>query len=259
MIKIKGLSDEEVNLVIPNKCILLGYTGSISHGTKIEKSNPDCIDDIDLLGVCVGEKSIYLGLDNFEQKIVKYNEFDSVVYEIRKFFRLLLKQNPNVLGLLWLQDKDYIYKSLLGQQILNNRNLFVSKKAYHSFTGFAISQRHRMTHFPDVKAAYMGKKRYELVKKFGYDPKNLQHTIRTLRMGIEFLTDGHLQVFRPDNDELKSIKRGEWSLDKGNEEIDRLLKLIREAYVKSSLPNEPNYKKANELLIDIIEENLKET
>src|SRR5215211_4612352 len=37
--------------------------------------------------------------------------------------------------------------------------------------------------------------------------------IRVLRMGTEFLRDGHLRVYREhDADELQAIKRGEWSL-----------------------------------------------
>jgi predicted nucleotidyltransferase len=58
-----------------------------------------------------------------KKKEVKKDEWDSVVYEIRKFFRLLLKQNPNVLGLLWLQQKDYIHVSDSGKLIIDNRNL----------------------------------------------------------------------------------------------------------------------------------------
>lgn len=251
---IKGLSQEESDSVLPPNVILLGYTGSISHGTQIPSTNPDSIDDIDLMGVAVGSENVYMGLASFEQKETKYKEYDSVVYELKKFFRLLLKQNPNVLGLLWLQHQNYIYVSPEGKSIIDNRNLFVSKEAYHSFSGYAYGQLHRMEHA--ACKGYMGQKRKQLVEKFGYDCKNGAHLIRLLRMGIEFLTDGKLRVFREDAAELKEIKSGQWSLEKIKKEADELFILAREAYVRSPLPPNPDFKKAEELLISILKSSL---
>lgn len=253
-IRISGLSHDETNKIIPSNTILLGYMGSISHGTQIPNTNPDCIDDVDMMGVSIATENVYMGLGKFEQKEAKYKEFDSVVYEIKKFFSLLLKQNPNVLGLLWLQHQNYIYKSPAGQSIIDNRQLFVSKEAYHSFSGYAHGQLHRMEHL--ACKGYMGQKRKQLVEKFGYDCKNAAHLIRLLRMGIEFLTDGQLRVFREDATELKEIKSGQWSLEKVKREADALFVLAREAYVRSPLPPLPDYEKAEELLIGILRSSL---
>ncbi|MDD5675043.1 MAG: hypothetical protein PHC61_12815 [Chitinivibrionales bacterium] len=38
--------------------MLLGYVGSIAHGTYVPKNDPDSIDDQDILGVCVAEESV---------------------------------------------------------------------------------------------------------------------------------------------------------------------------------------------------------
>ena len=178
-----------------------------------------------------------------------------MVYEIRKFFRLLLKQNPNVVGTLWLQEKDYIHISESGRLILENRNLFVSKAAYHSFIGYAHGQLHKMTH--GAFEGYMGEKRKQLVQLFGYDCKNAAHLIRLLRMGIEYLTDGSLRVFREDAAELRQIKSGGWDLLKVKEEADRLFKMAHEAYVRSSLPAEPDFARAEKLLMHILKKELK--
>jgi predicted nucleotidyltransferase len=256
MIKLSGLTREQTLEIIPEKTLLLGFVGSIAHGTYIPKTDPNCIDDKDILGVSIGSERVYFGLggtrDEREQKEVKKDEWDSVVYEIRKFFSLLMNQNPNVLGLLWLQEKDYIYISESGKKILENRDIFTSKQAYRAFSGYAHGQLNKMTHFGDAKQAYMGEKRYELVKKFGFDCKNASHLIRLLRMGIEYLTDGQLQVFRKDNDELKSIKRGEWTLEKIVKEADRLFVLAQEAYIRSPLPAMPDKEKIEDLLISIL-------
>lgn len=253
-IKLSGLSQQETDNILPDNTILLGYVGSISHGTQIPKENPDSIDDIDIMGISIAPENVYMGLKKFEQKEAKYKEYDSVVYEIKKFFSLLLKQNPNVLGLLWLQHQNYIYKSPVGQSIIENRNLFVSKEAYHSFSGYAHGQLHRMEHL--ACKGYMGQKRKQLVEKFGYDCKNAAHLIRLLRMGIEFLTDGELRVYREDNIELKEIKSGKWSLEKVKRESEQLFLLAREAFIRSPLPPKPDYDKAEELLIGILRHSL---
>jgi len=254
MIKLAGLSYEETREIVPPHTELLGYMGSIAHGTHIHKNDPNSIDDIDIMGACIADESVYFGLKRFEQKEKKYKEWDSVIYEIGKFFRLLLKQNPNVLGLLWLNHQNYIFKSEIGQLIIDNRTLFVSKQAYHSFSGYAHGQLHRMTH--GACLGYMGAKRKELVEQFGYDCKNAAHLIRLLRMGIEFLGDGELRVFRQDAHELKEIKSGKWSLAKIEKEADDLFKLAKEAYVRSPLPPQPDHEKAEKLLMKIMRSSL---
>jgi hypothetical protein len=99
---------------------------------------------------------------------------------------------------------------------------------------------------------YMGQKRRELVRRVGYDAKNAAHLIRLLRMGIEFLTEGTLHVERQDAPELLSIKRGEWSLEKVKTEAERLFQLSQEAYVRSTLPPEPDRDHAEKLCVEII-------
>lgn len=247
----KGLNDIEKKMIVPQGTVLLGYRGSIAHGTYVPSSDKEFgIDDKDIMGICIPELDAYLGFGKFEQKEVKYKEWDSVIYEIRKYFRLLLKANPNVMSLLWLPRELYIKRTAIGNNIIDNRDLFVSKQAYHSFNGYAYGQFKRMTHFKFE--GYMGEKRKSLVERFGYDTKNAAHLIRLLRMGIEFLIEGRLYVHRKDGDQLISIKRGEWSLEQVKTEADHLFKRAEEAYMVSKLPNEPNHKEAERLLMEII-------
>ena len=103
---------------------------------------------------------------------------------------------------------------------------------------------------------YMGQKRRELVRRVGYDAKNAAHLIRLLRMGIEFLTEGTMHVERADAPELLDIKRGAWSLDRVKAEAERLFQLSQEAYVRSSLPPEPDYKRAELLCVELISQYL---
>jgi predicted nucleotidyltransferase len=247
---LSGLSYKETENIVPPRTIMLGYMGSIAHGTHIPSTDPNSIDDKDIMGVCIADERVYFGLKRFEQKEVKYKEWDSVVYEIGKFFRLLLKGNPNVLGLLWLREPNYIWVDPTGKKIIDNKHLFVSKDVYYSFSGYAHGQLHRMTH--NACQGYVGQKRKKLVEEFGYDCKNAAHLIRLLRMGIEFLMSGELHVFREDAAELKDIKTGKWTLEKVKSTADDLFKLAQEAFVKSPLPPKPEYEKAEQLLIDIM-------
>ena len=254
-VKLPNLSDKETAHLIPKGVILSGYRGSRAHNTYVTPTDPSSIDDIDLMSVYVAPLQYYLGLsgvgkNNRGTKEAVLDPYDAVSYEIRKFVYLLLKGNPNVLSLLWLRENMYIFRHRLGKMLITYRDSFVSKQAYHSFIGYAHGQLHRMTH--GACKGRMGAKRKALVEKHGYDTKNAGHLIRLLRMGIEFLTEGALHIWRKDAHELKEIKRGLWTLDKVKSESDRLFKLAEEAYIRSHLPAQPNWKQAEEMTIAII-------
>ena len=230
--------------------ILLGYRGSKAHGTYRPNNNPNSIDDIDVMGVAIAPLEYYLGLKSFEQFEKQHDEWDVVIYDIRKYCRLLLKCNPNVMSLLWLPDDLYLSKTELGQELIDNRDLFVSKQSYKSFSGYAYGQLKRMTRFECH--GYMGEKRKSLVKKFGYDTKNASHLVRLLEMGIEFLDTGNLTVKRSNVSYLLDIKDGKYTLEQIQAKAEGLLSKIERARDECKLPDKPNFNKANELLVEII-------
>lgn len=238
---------------VMKRCVLYGYRGSMAHGTYQSKENPNSIDDIDTIGMMIAPIECYFGLEKYEQYEkgpTDKDAYDIVVYEIRKYFSLLLKNNPNVMALLWLQPNHYIKKTPIGQRVIDHRDLFVSKLAYHSFTGYAYGQLHRMTHYKFE--GYMGAKRKSLVDRFGYDTKNAAHLIRLLRMGIEFLVEGKLFVLRQDAQDLIEIKSGKYELEQIKQMAGDLFVKAQDAYIHSPLPPEPNRKAINELLTEIL-------
>jgi len=236
--------------------ILCGYRGSIAHGLYTLPSEPTSIDDKDVMAICVPPIEYYFGLREYHShgtREIKHDEWDIVIYEARKFIRLLAQGNPNVLMLLWLESNHYLNVSSVGQMLLENKQLFVGRHVYKSFTGYAYGQLHRMTHM--AFEGHMGEKRKALVQQFGYDTKNAAHLIRLLRMGIEFLKDGVLYVTRhSDGPQLLEIKRGEWTLEQVKTEADRLFKLAEEVYIKSSLPIGPDMEKVGKLSVGLIYE-----
>lgn len=231
---------------------LAGYRGSVAHGTA-----GDVIDDVDVGGVFIAPANHYFGLTRFEhvERIGVAGKYDFALFEIRKYFRLLLKSNPNVLSLLWLPQNLFIIQSDWGKELVANRRMFMSKKLYKSFGGYAYGQLRRMTH-PCTDQAFQGKRRRERFEKFGYDCRNAAHLIRLLRMGTEALVMGEINVARHDAKQLKEIKSGRWSLQQIEAEAERLQHLLDSAFVKSELPASPDYKKAERLLIDILQRNI---
>jgi predicted nucleotidyltransferase len=143
-LKAKELPREVIDR-LPKGLIFLCYRGSDSHGLKLPSDDPHSTDDTDLIGVYIENDSFYLGFGGKDSKEFWVGEYDVVLYEIRKFFHLLLKQNPNVLGTLWIDEK-YV---LLGRpdwyRIKDKRSMFASRATYHSFANYANSQLRRMT------------------------------------------------------------------------------------------------------------------
>jgi predicted nucleotidyltransferase len=234
--------------------ILHGYRGSIAHGMYEPNDQPNSIDDKDTMAICVPPTDYYLGLAKFHsrgtQEIIS-GEWDIVVYEARKAFRLLEKGNPNVMSLLWLDDDLYIKRSKAGDHLISNRDIFVGRHVYQSFVGYAAAQIQKMER--GAFKGYMGEKRKALVEEHGYDTKNAAHLIRLLRTGIEFLREGDLNVRRPDAAELLEIKHGHWTLEQVKKEAERLFQEAEEACHRSTLPAHPDADKVNQLCVEVVQ------
>jgi predicted nucleotidyltransferase len=241
---------------LSTQSVLLAYRGSHSHGMYVPPTEPTSVDDIDLMSVFIPGIEEYFGLSKFEGDRgtveIKAEPWDVVAYELRKFIFLLRKGNPNVVSMLWLDEKHYVSLSPIGQKLIANRALFSTKEVYHSFVHYARAQLYKMTHL--AFKGYMGEKRKRLVEKFGYDTKNAAHLIRLMRMAIEFLEDGRFRVVRPDAAELLEIKRGEWRLAHVQSHAEELFRRASDAFEKSTLPEKPNNELIDQVLVSILRE-----
>lgn len=259
----------KLQLDILEQTHLLAYRGSISHNMYVPNTNPNSIDDIDLMGFVIPDKSFYFGLNNYENNLSygdkinrkgtkEYfiNEYDMVFYEMSKTIYLLVKGNPNVLSLLWLKPEHYIKITEWGGLLLKNRELFTNKKSFHkAISGYATGQLKKMS--SRNPQGYMGEKRKKLVEKFGYDTKNASHLIRLLIMGAEYLDTGVLNVYRTDDVEfLLDIKKGIFTLDQILGWSNDYFSLLQLSYENSKLPEKLDIKKINQLSVDIIEGSL---
>ena len=236
------------------KVILSGIVGSRAYGTATEDS------DTDLMSVVIPPIETYLGIDYWgnqgtaEQRTEDGGEH--TFYELRKFVKLCINFNPNVIPLLWLPEHCYRDITPAGQKLIDNRNLFNSKQAYYSLTGYAQNQCKKMVARGSETTGKMGARRKDLVKKYGYDTKFAMHTIRLLRMCAEFLTrpEEGLRVHRNDYEELLRIRAGAVSMEAVLDRAQSLLDFSKFRLNGSELPEKPDNQKINELLLEIFEQ-----
>jgi hypothetical protein len=127
--------------------VVLALMGSHSHGTYLPPEEPDAVDDIDLMGFVVPPVEYHLGLPRWEHWTMQFEELDVVLYSLDKAIRLLLKSNPNIVGLLWLRDDEYVFRHPIFDHLLESREIFSSLAAADSFSGYAFDQLKRMEAF----------------------------------------------------------------------------------------------------------------
>ena len=131
----------KINPHLGTNIILLGLGGSHAYGTNVEGS------DVDIRGIALNSKEEILGSANFEQ--VVNEDTDTTIYSIIKIISLLTSCNPNTIELLGLKPEHYLYLSQIGHELLDNKKLFLSRRAKYSFGGYAFAQLRRL----DNKAA----------------------------------------------------------------------------------------------------------
>lgn len=121
--------------------ILLTLGGSHAYGLETPTS------DLDVRGCALNSKYEILTTKKFEQFVNEAT--DTTIYSFNKLIHLLTNINPNVIEMLGCKPEHYIYLSPIGQELLNNKHLFLSKKAAFTFGSYASSQLRRL----DNKAA----------------------------------------------------------------------------------------------------------
>ena len=235
--------------------------GSFAYGVSSDAS------DTDVYGFCIPNKAIVFphttgkyifGYDNtvkgnFEQWQLHHvidksrkKEYDFSIYNITKYFRLCADGNPNMIDSLFVPHRCLTHCTPVGTILREHRFDFLSKKCWHTFKGYAYSQMHKM----DIKNPE-GKRKL-MVEKYGYDVKYAYHLVRLLNEVEQILLEGDLDLER-NREQLKAIRRGEWTVKEVKEYFDTKEKDLESLYLKSDLPHKPQYDKIRELLFTCLE------
>jgi predicted nucleotidyltransferase len=116
--------------------------GSHSYGLSRPES------DVDMKGIAfLNKQQIFSLNDDPEQYIEEANDgadADLTIYTMKKFFNLAKTANPNILEMLYNSKDNVLFVSPVGQLLMDNRDLFISKKARWSFIGYSDSQLKRI-------------------------------------------------------------------------------------------------------------------
>ncbi|SHF45471.1 DNA polymerase beta superfamily protein [Chryseobacterium sp. OV279] len=97
--------------------------------------------------------------------------------------------------------------------------------------------------------------RYNVNQQHGqnYDSKNMMHTIRLLQSCEHIFKTNSLQIRVDNREELLDIKAGNWSYEEVMQKAEDLIESIEHEHSTSLLPDSPDIKKTEKILIEIRE------
>ena len=245
------------NSHLKGRLMYLTIGGSHAYGTNQEGS------DVDIRGVVLNSRDDLLGLGDFEHYVDTAT--DTTVFSFNKAVKLMCSGNPNMLEQLGNADDLVISYNPATKLLLDNKNLFLSKRVFYSFGGFAG----KMIKEADTKwRAYL----YE-VEESGINPnvkpsipcgekrfnKTVMNAVRLYHMMFDILEKGEIKTFRDEeHDILMRLRNGNYDY----EELRKHVIPIYEARMKvdkkeSDLPDRVDMNRVNELVMAINERALK--
>jgi predicted nucleotidyltransferase len=248
---------------LPDNILFLGYGGSVSYGASADTSDMDCF------GFCMPPKHLLfpysiggeiLGFGKQHQRFNVWSEhhiktpdnkkeYDFSVYNIVDFFQLALENNPNILDILFLPRRCILHTTQIGELVRENRKLFLHKGAMHKLRGYMFSQMSKIKN----KTNSNNLKRAALIERFGFDTKFAMNVVRLALEAEQILVEHDLDIER-NSEILKSIRRGEWTLEQIDSWATEKEKSLETLYANSTLRNVPDEPAIKELLLRCLEQ-----
>ena len=124
------------NPLVKDNIVLIGLGGSYAYGTNNDDS------DVDIRGIATNSPDAILTHKCFDQ--VADNKTDTVIYSFDKMVKLLSGNNPNTIEILGLEPWQYLYINDIGQALIDNADMFLSKRVIKTFGAYANSQLRRL-------------------------------------------------------------------------------------------------------------------
>lgn len=231
----------------------LTMMGSHAYGVATLES------DIDLVGFCIPRLGIIFphvdgvvqGFGNQGERFDQYQqhhleEYDVTIYNIVKYFQLLMQNNPNIIDSIFTPQHCIKVCTPIGQMVRENRKIFLHRGAWHGFKGYAYSQITNMKNKNPVG------KRKEDVEKYGMDVKYAYHMVRLLDEIEQILSTGDLELGR-NKEQLKAIREGLVPVEDIYRHFDEKKDFLEKLYEESTLPWGPDEDKIKQLLMQCLE------
>lgn len=135
--------------LIDNNKILEIKTGSWLYGLNTPSS------DIDYQGIFLPDKKHILGFNRIEEIDLSIKNklengknskdaIDRKFYEFRKYVKLAMENNPNILEMIFVNKENIIFCNEVGRELLSIAEMFPHKGLKERFCGYAISQKKKM-------------------------------------------------------------------------------------------------------------------
>ncbi len=231
--------------------------GSIAYGVDGDAS------DMDVYGICIPPKdNIFPHLageiHGFGRQIQRFHtwqehhveafekSWDFQVYSIVSFFQLAMENNPNILDSIYTPRRCVLSSTQVGEYIREHRKDFLHKGAWAKFKGYSYSQMNK------IRTKKPTGKRAEMVEKFGLDLKFAYHVVRLLLEVEMIMAEGDLDLERH-REQLKGIRRGDWTLEHLEQWAQDKDKNLEELYIKSDLRYAPDETVIKEHLLHCLE------
>ena len=217
------LSDFDLYDYVIYRCIV----GSKAYGLD------DANSDIDRRGIYLPPADMHWSLYGLPEQLDN-KDTEECYWELQKFLTLALKANPNVLECLYTP---LVEKAMpLVEELLAIRSIFLSQLVYQTYNGYVMSQFKKLEQ--DIRT------------KGDIKWKHAMHLIRLLLSGIAVLKEGFVPVrVEEHRQQLMSIRYGEVPWEEVNAWRLSLHKQFDDAFAVTSLPERPDYEKANAFLI----------
>jgi uncharacterized protein len=220
-------------------------------------------------------------------------EYDITIYNIVKYFQLCMENNPNIIDSLFVPRRCILHSTAIGEHVREHRKLFLHRGAWFKFKGYAFAQMNKLKNkvlnewinfcdengidyfaneevlkqcgnlSPQIitlgvsvirKIDQNGNrsKRLNSIVEYGFDVKFAYHVVRLLNEVEQILTEGDLDLER-NREQLKAIRRGDWSLEEITEYFGTKEKELESLYTKSELRASPDEDAIKALLLECLE------
>lgn len=201
--------------------VFICRTGSKAYGLDTPES------DDDFRSIFIPKVKYILGLQNVEQ--IKVKDDDWIAHDIRQFIKIVIKQNPTILEMLFA-DK-IVYESPLWVELRPKLKQLITKQAFKPYSAYVKSQLRK------AELDKITQKRKELIEKYEYDCKFMSHVARLAVQCIYLMETGEIpvKVPHPFRTTIMAIKTGKVKKDDAWAYCNALDIQMHESYKKSKL------------------------
>lgn len=220
----------------------LCIAGSYSYGLNTDQS------DVDIRGWYFPDKLDLLGLVNKRDSVVTDDQLDLTLFSFHKFIHNLTQCNPNAVEWIGVRREHQLYASPVARYIIDNPEMFLSKRVFYTFSGYADSM---LKAIEQDKITHRNRKPPERIGK------HLAHLLRLYYTGISILKVGKVDVYLDKQRELLlAVRRGEVELEKIYRMRELLQTKLQQAYDESMLPVRLDVNQVNKWVAQTTEEQL---